>query len=174
MTRKISGVAAAAMALVLLAAALPARAEDGDLLTLGVGAYNVLRRDKEAELRTEYRFGYRFLYIIRPIMGAIVTNEGSFYGYGGFRLDAEIGRHFVITPELAAGYWSHGGGKNLGGNIEFKSGAEFAYRFDDRSRLGFLFDHISNAGIYKKNPGVESAMLMYSIPLDTFWRNLRR
>jgi hypothetical protein len=95
----------------------------------------------------------------------IATNKGSTYGYGGFRLDADIGRHFVITPEAAVGGWSEGGGKNLGGAIEFKTGAEFAYRFDDNSRLGFIFDHISNAGIYKRNPGVESGMVVYSIPV---------
>ncbi|HUC65814.1 MAG TPA: acyloxyacyl hydrolase [Stellaceae bacterium] len=168
MNNRLGGIRAAVGLLLLLASAAAARADDGDLLTIGGGAYNVLHNKKEAQLRTEYRFGYRFLYIIRPIAGVLATNKGSFYGYGGFRLDAQIGEHFVITPELAVGGWSQGGGKDLGGTLEFKSGGEFAYRFSDNSRLGFLFDHISNAGIYKKNPGVESAMLMYSIPIDWF------
>ena len=99
----------------------------------------------------------------------LATNERTLYGYGGFRFDAKIGRHLVITPEAAVGYWDRGGGKDLGGHVEFKTGGEIAYRFDDDSRLGFLFDHISNAGIYTKNPGVESAMLMYSIPLSRLW-----
>jgi len=165
MNRTFGALGAALATLALLAAAPQAWADDPDLLTVGGGAYNVLRKAKEAELRVEYRFSYRFLYIIRPILGALVTNARSFYGYGGFRFDAEIGQHFVITPEAAFGYWSRGSGKDLGGPEEFKTGAEFAYRFNDNSRLGFLFDHISNAGIYKKNPGVESAMIMYSIPL---------
>jgi lipid A 3-O-deacylase len=159
------GLGAAFLAVALLVSGTAAQADDSDLLAIGGGAYNFLRRDKEAELRLEYRFGYRFLYIIRPIMGALTTNEGSFYGYGGFRLDANIGQHFVLTPEAAVGYWAHGGGKDLGGNLEFKTGAEFAYRFADSSRFGLLFDHISSAGIYKKNPGVESLMLVYSIPI---------
>jgi len=68
---------------------------------------------------------------------------------------------------LAVGAWRRGSTetRELGGPIEFKSGGEFAYRFDNDARLGLLFDHISNAGIYKKNPGVESALLVYSIPL---------
>ena len=152
-------------ALAVLLAPQVARADDPDLLALGVGPYNILRRDKEAQLRLEYRFSYRFLYIIRPVVGALATNRGSLYGYGGFRFDAEIGRHFVIMPEAVVGYWQKGGGKDLGGHIEFKTGAEFAYRFNNYSRLGLLFDHISNAGIYKKNPGVESALIVYSIPL---------
>jgi lipid A 3-O-deacylase len=162
MARWIGGLAAA-LALAVVVRPIPALADDPDLLAIGAGAYNALHNTKEAQLRLEYRFSYRFLYIIRPIVGVLATNERSAYGYGGFRFDAEI-KHLVITPEAAVGYWNRGGGKDLGGHIEFKTGGEFAYRFDDYSRVGFLFDHISNAGIYKRNPGVESAMIMYSIP----------
>lgn len=158
------GFGAAAFSLLLLAAPQTARADDPDLLAISVGPYNVLRRDKEAQLRLEYRFSYRFLYIIRPVLGALATNDRTFYGYGGFRFDAEFG-HFVVMPEAVFGYWNRGEGKDLGGAAEFKTGAEFAYRFSDYSRLGVAFDHISNAGIYKKNPGVESALLVYSIPI---------
>jgi len=155
------------LAVLALAAAPKGRAQspEPDLLTIGAGAYNVLHEAKEAELRLEYRFSYRFLYIIRPIAGVLGTDKASIYPYAGFRFDAEIG-HIVLTPEAAVGYWQTNDGKNLGGPIEFKTGGEIAWRFSDSSRLGFLFDHISNAGIYKKNPGVESAMLMYSIPLN--------
>lgn len=159
-------IGAPVMALALMLGLSPARADDPDLLAVGIGAYNVLHRDKEAQLRLEYRFSYRFLYIIRPVLGALGTNDGSAYGYGGFRLDAEFG-HFVFTPEAVVGYWHHGGGKDLGGPAEFKTGGEFAYRFSDASRLGVAFDHISNAGLYRKNPGVESALLVYSIPLGS-------
>ena len=158
--------AAALAAAAVLVAPWAARADDPDLLAIGAGAYNVLRNAKEAELRLEYRFSYRFLHIIRPVAGALVTNQGSNFEYGGFRLDADVTPHIVITPEATMGYWSRGNGKDLGGHFEFKTGGEIAWRFDDYSRLGFLFDHISNAGIYKRNPGVESAMLVYSIPLN--------
>ncbi len=142
-----------------------AQSREPDLLAVGAGAYNVLHESKEAEFRVEYRFSYRFLYIIRPIVGVLATAKASIYPYAGFRFDAEIG-HIVLTPEAAVGHWSTNDGKNLGGPLEFKTGGEIAWRFSDNSRLGFLFDHISNAGIYKKNPGVELAMLMYSIPLN--------
>jgi lipid A 3-O-deacylase len=165
MKRRLKGIGMSVIALAAAAAATPARADDPDLLSIAGGAYNVLHEAKEAQGRIEYRFAYRFLYIIRPIVGVLATNERTVYGYGGFRLDAEIGRHFVLMPEAAFGFWSRGEGKNLGGSEEFKTGAEFAYRFDDNSRLGFMFDHISNAGIYSRNPGVESALIVYSIPI---------
>ncbi len=165
MSRRTSGFGAVFLALVLGLAASAARADDPDLLAVGAGTYNVLRQSKEAELRLEYRFSDRFLYIVRPVVGMLATDERSFYAYGGIRLDFEIDRHFVIMPEAAFGYWSRGNGRDLGGPVEFKTGGEVAYRFDDYSRLGFLFDHISNAGIYRKNPGVESALIVYSIPI---------
>jgi hypothetical protein len=161
----LGGIGVAALALGMIAAPPAARADDPDLLAVGAGAYNVLHESKEAQLRLEYRFSYRLLYIFRPVAGVLATNERTLYGYGGFRFDAEIGKHVVLTPEAVVGYWSRGAGKDLGGHIEFKTGGEFAWRFDDYSRLGVLFDHISNAGIYRKNPGVESALLVYSIPL---------
>jgi len=42
---------------------------------------------------------------------------------------------------------------------------EVAYRFDDRSRLGLSISHYSNAGLGDDNPGTESLMLNYSVPL---------
>jgi len=166
MGRRYLGLGAALAAVALVAAAPAAHADDPDLLSIGGGAYNVLHNSKEAQLRGEYRFAYRFLHIIRPVVGALFTNKHSFFGYAGFRFDAEIGRHIVIMPEATMGYWSRGEGKDIGGPFEFKTGGEFAWRFDDYSRIGLLFDHISSAGIYKKNPGVESALLVYSIPLN--------
>jgi len=159
------GFRGAVFALALVALAPAARADDPDLLSAGAGVYNFLRDSKEAQLRLEYDFSYRFVYFIRPIVGMFATNERSFYGYGGLRVDFEICQHVVLIPEAAVGYWSRGDGKNLGGATEFKTGGEIAYRFDDYSRLGVLFDHISNAGIFKTNPGVESLLIIYSIPI---------
>ena len=66
---------------------------------------------------------------------------------------------------LGVGAFTRGGGKNLGSNVEFRTGAELAWRFDDRSRLGVALHHISNAGLTQRNPGTETIMLNYSIPL---------
>jgi hypothetical protein len=68
-------------------------------------------------------------------------------------------------PVAAAGYFHRGAGKDLGSHLEFKTGLELAYRFDDMSRIGIAFDHISNAGLTKRNPGTESLLLTYSIPI---------
>ena len=158
-----AGSAAAALALVLLTSGT-ARADGPGLLALGLGAYDVLGHN-EPQLRLEYRFAYSFLRVLQPLVGAFGTSDGTFFGYGGLRIELPLSEHVVLMGDTAAGYWHHGTGLDLGAPIEFKSGVELAYRFADQSRLGVAFDHISNAGIAKLNPGVESLLLVYSYPL---------
>ena len=55
----------------------------------------------------------------------------------------------------------------LGSHIEFKTGAEIDLVFANGIRIGPVFDHVSNAGIGKHNPGEENLLLMVSVPLGT-------
>lgn len=166
--RLIPALAVATLALCAGLAGGPAKADsvayDPALLTLGVGGYNVLHADKDAIFRGEYRFGTRIFYI-RPIVGVEANSAGGVYAYGGFGVNLPITDHIVVFPSGAFGYWDRGDGKNLGAHEEFRTGAEIAWRFDDASRIGVTFHHISNAGITQRNPGVEEALLQYSIPL---------
>lgn len=163
--RSRSGSAAAALALTLVAAPDTAHADAPGLVALGLGAYDVLQRDTEAQFRMEYRFAQSFLWIIKPLVGVFTTTDRTFFGYAGVRIELPLGDHVMLMGDTAAGYWHHGKGLNLGDALEFKSGVELAYRFSDESRFGIGFDHISNAGIAKLNPGVESLLLVYSYPL---------
>src|SRR4051812_4296023 len=94
-----------------------------------------------------------------------VASDGAFYGYGGFGIDVNFSPNLVLTPNVAGGYFSHGSGINLGSWWEFRSGAEFAWRFEDMSRLGVAVYHTSNAGLTRINPGAQSILLLYSVPL---------
>ena len=138
-------------------------------IALGAGAFDVTpshHRDSKttAELRAEYRFGDVF-WILSPFIGTAGTSDGAFYGYGGFGIDINFGPSFVLTPNVAVGYFARGNGTALGSWVEFRSGAELAYRFADQSRLGIAIHHTSNAGLTKVNPGEQSIMLMYSVPI---------
>jgi lipid A 3-O-deacylase len=145
--------------------AAPVLKDDPSFVSLGVGAFDVLHNYTAGEFRGEYRFGQK-LWIFKPFIGAEGTTKRAFYGYGGFLVDIYLGNRWVVMPNAAIGYYSKGNGKDLGAHPEFRTGAEFAYRFDDRSRLGFTFHHISNAGIGKKNPGEEEMAIVYSLPFD--------
>jgi lipid A 3-O-deacylase len=111
----------------------------------------------------EYRFG-DVLWIISPFVGTFGTAKGAFYGYGGFGFDINFFERFVATPSAAVGYFTPGTGINLGAHTEFREGAEFAYRFDNLSRLGVGLYHMSNAGIGKQNPGVELVTVILTMP----------
>jgi lipid A 3-O-deacylase len=137
------------------------------LLSLGGGMYDFLHNHKAGEGRVEYDFAHGF-YFVKPMIGIFGTNKKSAFAYAGFNLDLHFGRHFVLVPNAAVGYYHQGNGKNLGEAFEFKTGARFDYRFEDASRIGIAFDHISNAGLSKTNPGEENILLMFSLPLGAW------
>jgi hypothetical protein len=70
----------------------------------------------------------------------------------------------VITPSFAVGGYG-GHGYRLGDHVEFRSGGDFAWRFDDASRVAVGIYHISNGGLTQRNPGSESLLLEYFYPL---------
>ncbi len=142
-----------------------ADADDPAFVSLGLGYYDINRQTNEAvDFRLEYRHGEK-LWIFKPWVGIEGTSDGAVYGAGGILVDVFFGRRVVVTGSFGAGYYEEGGGKDLGHEIEFRSQIEIAYRFDDRSRLGLAFSHISNASIGDSNPGVEILNVYYSIPL---------
>lgn len=159
-------VLAAVAALVLLRPGAAAAA-DPDYLSFSAGAFDINDTETAAEFRVEYRSDWR-RYILTPMIGLMANSDGGVYGYGGVFIDFYFGRRLVVSPNFAIGGYRQGNSKDLGSTIEFRSGIEFAYRFDDRSRLGLAFQHISNASIDEKNPGTESLVLTYSIPFGKF------
>jgi hypothetical protein len=160
-------VVAAAMAGLLPsgnAAAQSLQSDDPSFLSFGAGVYDFLHDQQAGEFRGEFRSNYKLLGLLKPFVGLTGTTDSAFYGYGGVLIDIYFGNRWVLTPNAAFGYYDNGSGKDLGSHAEFRTGAELAYRFDDRSRLGLAFNHISNAGIDKRNPGTESLVLVYSLP----------
>ena len=157
------------IAMVLLAAGVTsstARADDPAFLTVGAGWFDFNRqKDDGGEFRFDYRSDFKLWHFKPFLTAAGVSNGMSFVG-GGLLLDVYFGRRYVVTPSFAATYWR---GKtdelDLGHEVEFRSQIEFAYRFDDRSRLGLAFSHSSNASLSDTNPGTETLLVNYSFPL---------
>ena len=142
---------------------------DPPRVALGAGAFDITPDNGNssrtaAEFRGEYHFG-DVLWFVSPFVGVMATSNAAFYGYGGFGIDINFGPNVVLTPNVAGGFFSRGSGTNLGSWWEFRTGAELAWRFDNMSRLGIAFTHMSNAGLTKRNPGAQSVLLMYSVPL---------
>jgi len=143
---------------------------DPPRVALGGGAFDVMPDSKKPGAGAtglalgEYRFG-DVLWIVAPFIGVMGTSKGAFYGYGGFGFDINIAEKWVITPTAAVGYFEHGSGINLGAHCEFRTGAEFDYRFDNSVRLGAGYYHMSNAGIGQQNPGTELVTVVLTVPL---------
>lgn len=91
--------------------------------------------------------------------------DGAFYVYTGINFDLLFFDHFLFAPGFAGGYYANGRGKDLGYPIEFRSGIELGWQFADWHRLGIHFYHLSNASLGRRNPGEESLVLYYDIPL---------
>ena len=145
----------------------PARADDPAFVTVAGGWFDMNRQKMDsAEFRLEYRHDQKF-WIFKPFGGAMATSDGASYYYAGILVDVYLGNRVVVTPSFAPGYYAKGSGYDLGHALEFRSQLELAYRFDDRSRLGVSFGHMSNASIGDKNPGTESLMVNYSVPLSS-------
>ena len=141
------------------------RAGEPAFLSVAVGHFDLVQDHNQAtEFRVEYRSN-KAISMFKPFSGIMGTNDSTLYAYGGFLLDLFYGPRFVVTPSLAVGYYEKGDGKDLGHELEFRSSVELSYRFDDRSRIGLSFYHLSNASISSKNPGTEVLSIVYSIPL---------
>ena len=140
-----------------------------DLLSLGIGYYDINDNEDAVDFRLEYRWHEPVWWEIKPWVGAEATSEGAIYGVGGLLLDLSLTDHWMLTPSFGAGLYSDGDGKDLGSVIEFRSQIEVGYQFMNNSRLGVAFGHISNAGITDKNPGTEILNLYYHVPVDFFF-----
>lgn len=140
-----------------------ARAEEPDFFSFSAGGYDVNDDRTAAEFRVEYRSDLRFWKIL-PFIGLAGTTDEAIYGFAGLGMDIFLSRRLVAQPNAAFVAYSNGIGKDLGGWFQFRTGGEIVWRFDDYSRLGIAFHHISNAGIYDDNPGTELLVLTYSVP----------
>lgn len=123
--------------------------------------------DRPLEAGFEYRwpaleaFNLPNRLTLKPTAGLTATEDGNAWVYGGLRLDVQLGQKWVMTPQFSVALYEQGDGKDLGGVLEFRSGFELAYRFDGGQRLGLLFYHLSNAGVYDLNPGSNSLVLIW-------------
>jgi hypothetical protein len=148
------------------AAAQAAGGQRGDpaLLSFNAGAFDISDNDGAGMLGFQYVSERRWIWHLRPTTGAFATFDGGLYAYAGLSLDLYFGKSIVVTPSFAPGIYMRNGGKDLGSPIEFRSAIKVAWRFEDKSRLGFDLNHLSNAGIDDTNPGSNQLLMFYTIP----------
>jgi hypothetical protein len=159
------------VAVILNAAASLCASQGWDQFSVYGGVFDFMRiRHRTFELGMEYKFnpGWRspFDFLdFRPLAGVMANMKMSTYLYGGINFDLFPTEHLVIAPGFAAGWYNKSEGKNLGYPLEFRTSVEISWQLDDESRFGCRFYHLSNAGLGAKNPGSESIVFLYDIPI---------
>ena len=101
-----------------------------------------------------------FLGKLSPITGFLLTKDNAGYLYTGVQAEYKIGK-LILTPSFTPGYYSKGDGKDLGHSLEFKSELQFSIDIFSSSKLGFSYNHLSNASLGSKNPGANSYMFNF-------------
>ncbi len=102
---------------------------------------------------------------VRPLVSAFFTSDRSGFICGGVAYDIFFGKRVVLTPSFAPGLYYHGYGKNLGFPLNFRSALELSFVLHNQGRIGAQFHHISNAHMLWRNPGADSLVIFYAIPL---------
>jgi hypothetical protein len=136
-----------------------------DHFNMGIGVFNIVRpHHRPWQYQVEYRWDVKF-HNIRPLASVMGNTKGSLYFCGGAGWDIFLGKHLVVTPSFAPGLYFRGQGKSLHFPIEFRSSIELAFVLPNKGRIGGQFYHISNASMGKRNPGAESLIFYYALPI---------
>jgi hypothetical protein len=138
-----------------------------DTPRLAISAGEVLERQAApgAEVYLRYDTGLR----TGPFghaAGLSLGERGEIWaGYGATWRTGFGGGPFYAELHAMTGLYEAGDGLDLGGPIVFRSGLELGWEAASGWRLGLAYDHRSNAGLYDRNPGVETVQLRVSVPL---------
>jgi lipid A 3-O-deacylase len=98
--------------------------------------------------------------------GASVTEDAEFWiGLGESVNFVSTNQRWYAQFHVMPGLYAEGDGVDLGGPIEFRSGAEVGYQARNGIRYALSYDHRSNAGLYSDNPGLETVQFRVSFPL---------
>jgi len=139
--------------------------QEKNYIALSSAMFDILQQDEPSyEMRAEFRVG-KVEFLANPFGGIMVNTAGAIHLYAGLYYDIFITDEFIITPSFAPGFYESSDSKDLGYALEFRSQLEISLRFAHGGRIGFSFNHISNAILGDINPGVESLALTYIIPL---------
>ncbi|MDH3255404.1 MAG: acyloxyacyl hydrolase [Acidobacteriota bacterium] len=136
-------------------------ADPGAELAVLVGVFDVGRGSSGAEGGVEIRYPTPVADLCY-VAGSAANDEGSFWVYGGARYELEVASEWMLVPGFAVSLYEEGGGKDLGGLVEFRSSLELRHRVSERLKVGLVAYHLSNAGIYDRNPGSNSLVLSFA------------
>ena len=135
-----------------------------DKLLIGLGGVELFLPGAAECGMMEFRSGHsigRF----RPIAGFLIDGRSDKYFYAGLAYPWLRGERWRLWISFSVGGLRQGEGRIIGGPLEFNTTVRLEHRIGKTLRGGLAFSHISNAGIYKKNPGMEVSTVFLTLPL---------
>lgn len=120
--------------------------------------------NKAVSFGAEWKPGIRIARILQPMIGGLVTTDGSYFGYAGLGLPVKLGKKLMLTPSVALGGLG-GGNDNLGQTLTYRFGGELEYLLKNGSRVGLTGQMITNGSSFGKDDRIDVIALTYTIPL---------
>lgn len=142
-----------------------AQDQNANLLSFGLGWWDILDNEDAVDARVEYRMNDTFFWKLKPWIGGELTSELSAWAGGGILADFDLGDDLYLTPCFGAGIYSQGSSDlDLDYPIQFRSQIEIGKELENGARIGAAFSHISNSSLGDSNPGTEVLNFYYHIP----------
>ncbi len=111
----------------------------------------------------EYRFPKFSRWGLVPAIGYLNSNAGAEYTYFDMKYTFDLSEHWGLLISTGLGFYDDGEFLDLGHTIEFKTGFEVFYEFENNHRIGLSGNHYSNSRLSNKNPGTESLTVGYTL-----------
>ncbi len=136
-------------------------------LQLAGGWFDFAQRRNVATLAVAQYFpGGRPRFGGAPFAGALVTTDGSRFGFGGLQYRLHLDRRWDATSGFGIGAYSRGAGKQLGAALEATFSLALSRRWRDGMRLRLEARHMSHDDVVSHyDPGADMLAVGLSIPL---------
>jgi lipid A 3-O-deacylase len=137
---------------------------EGDVLSLGIGAYDVFEDSTSFEGRAEWRSGKDMIVGIKPFIGAEGNTDGGILGLAGVYRDFPVAPQWYVTPSFGAGLFREGSGRDMDKTVQFRSQIEVQYELSSRNRIAASISNMSNDVIGGDKPDAQTVGLYYHMP----------
>lgn len=136
--------------------------------TFAIGAFDRVDKIKQTlDFEYQRQWGHYILWRFKPLVGVALTGRRSLYAFGGLSLNIHFDKHIIVVPSETLTTYFHGGGKRLGSVVNFRSGLNIEWEFNDGVRIGLGFHHMSHWFLFNNyNPGTEVLNFDLTIPVQ--------